>query len=234
MACAIAAVPYVLPVARFIVEQYHRMIASGALEEDDVVELIEGWAVRKMAKGPAHAYVTGPIEGVLRAHAGAGLHVRNQEPITLAASEPEPDLCVVRGGRERFRSAHPGAADVLLVVEIADSSLSTDRVKARSYGAGGIADYSLVDLPERCFEVHTAPSAIEDRGYARTEMAREPAELVLRLEGAERARLDLGSVLPPVSVALSRPRARRAGRTDPGRGRAARASRRRRGRASRA
>lgn len=195
MASAIASSPYLLPIARFTVEQYHRMIASGALDEDDDVELIEGWVVRKMAKGPAHAYVTGRLEDVLRAHAGAGLHVRNQEPITLSASEPEPDLCIVRGDRERFRSAHPGPAEVLLVVEVADSSLSTDRVKARAYGAAGIPEYWLVNLPERCVEVHTGPSALEECGYAEITIVREPAELVLRLEGADRTRIALSSIL---------------------------------------
>lgn len=196
MASAIASAPYVLPVARFTVEQYHRMIASGALDEDDDVELIEGWVVRKMAKGPAHAYVTGRLEDFLRAHVATGLHVRNQEPITLSASEPEPDLCIARGGRERFRSAHPGAADVVLVVEVADSSLATDRVKARSYGAAGIPEYWLVNLPERCVEVHTSPSAAEERGYATLSIVRQPSELVLRLDGSERARIEIASVLP--------------------------------------
>jgi len=63
-----------LPLARFSVEQYHRMIESGALTEDDRLELIEGWLVRKMAKGPAHEYTTGWLDDFLRQHVHPGWH----------------------------------------------------------------------------------------------------------------------------------------------------------------
>src|SRR5262245_33496533 len=113
-----------LPVARFTVEQYHRMIASGAFTEHDQLELIDGWVVQKMAKGPAHEYSLGQAEALLRERLPPGCHLRNQAPITLARSEPEPDLAVVRGDRGDYRSVHPRASDVLLVIEISDTTLS--------------------------------------------------------------------------------------------------------------
>ena len=73
MASALPSGPPPFPVARFSVEQYHRMIESGAFTEDDQLELIEGWVVRKMAKGPAHEYSVGRCEELLREGA-PGLH----------------------------------------------------------------------------------------------------------------------------------------------------------------
>jgi len=77
------------------------MIASGAFTEDDGLELIEEWAVRKMAKGRGHELATGSLEDFLRGRLPEGWHVRNQAPITLAPSEPEPDLSIDGSGYER-------------------------------------------------------------------------------------------------------------------------------------
>ena len=95
------------PIARFSVEQYHRMIESGAFTEDDRLELIEGWVVQQMAKGPGHEYAVGQGEELLRARIPAGWHVRNQAPITLTSSEPEPDLAIVRGDRGVYLTGAP-------------------------------------------------------------------------------------------------------------------------------
>ena len=137
-----------LPIARFSVEQYHRMIESGAFTEDDRLELIEGWVVQQMAKGPGHEYAVGQGEELLRARVPAGWHVRNQAPITLTSSEPEPDLTIVRGDRGAYRRRHPVASEVALVVEVSDTSLDTDRIKGKTYGSAGIAQYWIVDLDE--------------------------------------------------------------------------------------
>jgi Uma2 family endonuclease len=113
------------PTARFSVEQYHWMIESGAFTEDDRLELIEGWVVQQMANGPGHEFAVGQGEELLRACVPAGWHVRNQAPITLTNSEPEPDLTIVRGGRGVYRQRHPVASEVALVVEVSDTSLNT-------------------------------------------------------------------------------------------------------------
>lgn len=125
------------PIARFSVEQYHRMIESGAFTENDRLELIEGWVVQQMAKGPGHEYAVGQGEDLLRARMPAGWHVRNQAPITLANSEPELDLAIVRGDRGAYRRRHPIPSEVALVVEVSDTTLDTDRVKGKTYGSAG-------------------------------------------------------------------------------------------------
>lgn len=188
--------PPVLPLARFTVEQYHRMIASGAFGEDDGLELIEGWVVRKMAKGPAHEYTTGRLEDLLRERIPSGWHVRNQAPVTLARSEPEPDLVIVRGGRDAYRARHPGPQDIALVVEVADSSLATDRLKGRSYGEAGVAAYWLVNLPDRCVEVYGDPSGRATSGYATCTLLREGDDLRLAIDGEDRGGLAVSAILP--------------------------------------
>jgi Uma2 family endonuclease len=188
--------PPPLPLARFSVEQYHLMIESGAFTEDDGLELIEGWVVRKMAKGPAHEYSTGRIDDFLRQHVPVVWHVRNQAPLTLARSEPEPDLAVVRGGREAYRDRHPGGHDVALVIEVSDTSLSTDRLKARSYGEAGIPIYWIVNLSERCVEVYTNPASGDQEGYRDCRVLHERDDIRLVIEGEEHGSLAVALLLP--------------------------------------
>ena len=172
------------------------MVASGAFTEDDNLELIEGWVVQKTAKGPAHEYVTGQLEEALRARVPTGHHVRNQAPITLSRSEPEPDLTVVRGERSAFRDRHPGAGEVVLVVEVSDSTLMTDRFKGRTYGAAGLTQYWIVNVAEGCIEVYTTPAPDDERGYASCAVLTESDNVTLVIDGAECAPIPIAELLP--------------------------------------
>ena len=184
------------PIARFSVDQYHRMIQSGAFTEDDRFELIEGWVVTKMAKGPAHEYVTGRADEILRELVPRGWHVRNQAPITLGDSEPEPDLSIARGERGAFRDRHPGASDVALVVEVSDTTLATDRLKARVYAASGIAEYWIVNLSERCVEVYRRATGTSETGYATCAVLLEHDGIRLELDGTECGTVSVAALLP--------------------------------------
>jgi Uma2 family endonuclease len=95
---------------------------AGILTSDDRVELLEGLLVTQMNKTPAHTLATALLREELAALLPAGWYVRSQDPITLAASEPEPDLAVVRGTPRDYRDRHPGPGDVAVVVEIADAA----------------------------------------------------------------------------------------------------------------
>ena len=87
-----------------------------------------------------------------------GWYVDSQEPITLDDSEPEPDIVVVRGDTRDYLDRHPGARDLSLVVEVADSTLERDRtLKQRLYGRAGIPVYWIVNLVEGQLEVYTQP-----------------------------------------------------------------------------
>lgn len=196
MASSLSSGPPPFPIARFSLEQWHRMVQSGAFAEDDRLELIEGWVVRKMAKGPAHEYATGQIEEFVRRHLPAGWHVRNQAPVTLTRSEPEPDLTIARGTRDDYRARHPGADDVAVVIEVSDTSLVTDRAKAKTYGEAGSPEYWLVDLPDRCIELHRDPSPEHDVGYATCTILTENDDLHLILGVHEHGKTKVAPLLP--------------------------------------
>jgi Uma2 family endonuclease len=183
------------PVAQFTVEKYHRMIEAGAFTEDDRVELIEGWVVKQMAKGPAHAYATRQVDRLLSACVPPAWHVRNQEPVTLATSEPEPDVAVIRGTADTYRDRHPYAGDLILVVEVSETSLETDRLKGKTYGRAGIPQYWIVNLVARCIEVYTQPSEAAEHGYGSSQVIRE-GELDIVLDGQALGRIQLSSILP--------------------------------------
>jgi Uma2 family endonuclease len=184
------------PIARFSVEQYHRMIESGAFTEDDRLELIDGWVVQQMAKGPGHEYAVGQGEELLRARIPAGWHVRNQAPITLTRSEPEPDLTIVRGDREAYRQRHPVASEVAVVVEVSDPSLTTDRVKGKAYGSAGIAEYWIINLVDRRVEVYASPDAASELGYASRTFFGLNETVALHIAGQDLGTLPVIALLP--------------------------------------
>ena len=87
------------PIWRLSVEQYHEMIDAGILDEDDPVELLEGWLIPKMPKNPPHSFTTDLTREALAGLLPTGWYVRGQEPITTEDSEPESDVAVIRGDR---------------------------------------------------------------------------------------------------------------------------------------
>jgi Uma2 family endonuclease len=146
---------------RVSVERYHQLIRQGFFAENEQCELLEGVIVEKMTKHPQHAYATRKCYALLSKLLPANWHLTNQDPITLVNSEPEPDIAVVRGTLENYATRHPGAGDVALVIEVADSSLPTDRYKAGIYAAAGIPVYWIVNLVERLVEVYSTPVHVD-------------------------------------------------------------------------
>lgn len=140
------------------------MAEAGILHEDDRIELIEGKIVEMAPIGSRHAFCLDRLNRLfqLNMRAGEGL-IRVQNPIRLSdETEPEPDLAVATlvHGEERYAEAHPSSADVLLVVEVADSSLVYDRrTKVPLYAAAGIPEYWLIDLVGNRIEVYRNPLA---------------------------------------------------------------------------
>lgn len=143
---------------RMSVEQYHAIIDSGALTEDDAVELLQGWIVKKMPKKPKHTVVTRLLFDFLAHLLPPGWFVNMQEPITTMDSEPEPDLSVVLGSPRDYFVRHPRPEEIALVVEVADTTLAQDRtLKKRLYAAAAIPVYWLVNLPDNQIEVYSQP-----------------------------------------------------------------------------
>jgi Uma2 family endonuclease len=186
------------PVWRFSVEQYHQMIHLGILTKDDPVELLEGWIVRKMPKNPLHRATTKLTRNALEQIVPEGWYVDAQEPITLDDSEPEPDVVVVKGNTRDYLDRHPGAKDVALVIEVADSTLERDRnSKNRLYARAGILFYWLVNLPEQKVEVYTQPttSTIKPTYQQRQEYSLSD-EIVVFIEGLEVGRITVRDRIP--------------------------------------
>jgi Uma2 family endonuclease len=155
-----------LQVHRFSVQQYHRMIESGVLTENDRVELLEGWIVSKMPHNPSHDGTVSIILRRLWTRLPDDWIVRVQSAITLANSEPEPDLAVARGPETRYLARHPAPRDLALVVEVSDTTLGHDQtIKARIYARARIPVYWVVNLLEKSIEVHTQPKGGKEPGY---------------------------------------------------------------------
>src|SRR5438552_1580477 len=144
---------------RFTVDEYHRMIDGGILTEEDRVELLEGWIVAKMPQTPMHNSVLDRSYEILRNVLPVGWRVRVQSAITTPDSEPEPDLAVVEGPANRYRTRHPGPADIAALVEVSDSTLTHDRgPKGQLYARANIGVYWIINLVDMQVEVYTDPT----------------------------------------------------------------------------
>ncbi|HEX3149204.1 MAG TPA: Uma2 family endonuclease [Gemmataceae bacterium] len=142
----------------FTVPQYEKMIDNGILNENDRVELIRGEIVAKMAIGDAHLGCVNRMNRLLVRSVWDRGVISVQNPVVLADSEPEPDIAVLVPRADDYASAKPRAADVLLLIEVADSSLDYDRqVKAPLYAENSITEYWIVNLEHKCLEVHRQP-----------------------------------------------------------------------------
>lgn len=186
------------PVWRFSVEQYHQMIRLGILTSDDPVELLEGWIIYKMPKNLPHRAATKLTRNALEKIVPGGWYVDTQEPITLHDSEPEPDVVVVRGNTLDYLDRHPGALDLALVVEIADSTLERDRtLKKRLYARAGISVYWIINLVEKQIEVYTEPINLpEEPTYQQRKDYSILDEIAFVIEGHEVCRLTVQDLLP--------------------------------------
>jgi Uma2 family endonuclease len=143
---------------RYSVDEYHRMIDSGQLTEDDRVELLEGRLVPKMPQNPPHSLTSTNCEEAIRPALPSDRQMLVGKPITLPDSEPEPDIIVARRNWSTRRPRHPEPADIGLVVEVSDSSLSTDRDdKGRIYARANLPIYWIINLIDRQVEVYTDP-----------------------------------------------------------------------------
>lgn len=118
-------------------------------------ELIRGVIVEKMSKSPKHTGLTDQIREILDTWAAKRYWVRQEAPLTLGDSEPEPDVSVVTGQRSDYATAHPGTA--LLVVEVAVTTESADRELLPAYAAAGVAEVWLVIASKNQVERFTLP-----------------------------------------------------------------------------
>ena len=178
---------------RWTLDEYRSLVAFDAIGARDRVEFIEGDIVEKMGARPPHSNTVAEIGAVLAALFGPGFHVREEKPLAVEASEPEPDLAVIAAPRSRFYRRHPGADETALLVEVADTSLVYDRErKAALYARGGVPEYWIVDLNARRLIVHRGPLA--DGGWEEVRVHPETARVAPLGASGEVA---IADVLPP-------------------------------------
>lgn len=138
----------------FDVSEYHRLAEAGIFREDDRVELIRGEVVEMSPIGSRHAACVRGLEELLHEALGRSAHVSVQSPVQIdELSEPQPDLAVLKRRADRYATAHPNPFDVLLIIEVADTSIDYDRkVKLPLYATAGIAEAWLIDLNQDIIE----------------------------------------------------------------------------------
>ncbi|MEG4496547.1 Uma2 family endonuclease [Microcoleus sp. F10-C6] len=184
---------------RFTIAEYHRLTELGFFGEDDRVELIKGELVNMAAKGTPHSVCETRLERELFKLLGERATLRGQQPIILPDdSEPEPDRAIVHNRPDDYLSSHPCPGDILLLIEIADSSLSYDKqVKLPLYAEAGISNYWIFNLSQTCLECYSEPyqNAPGQFGYRRT-LIFLPNESV-NLPYFHDLALDLSRVFPP-------------------------------------
>lgn len=144
---------------RLDVHEYYRMAEIGILTREDRVELIEGEIVDMVPIGSGHSGTVNALTYRLTGVAGDKAVVSVQGPLRLSdSSEPQPDLMLLKPRTDFYRRAHPTAADVLLLVEVAQSSLAYDRkVKLPLYARHGVPEVWIVNLGESVVEVYRNP-----------------------------------------------------------------------------
>lgn len=140
----------------FTVHDYHRMADAGILGEDDRVELIEGEILAMSPIGPPHGAAVDRANRAMVNITGEKAIVRVQGSVGLDDyNEPQPDIVLMRPRDDFYATRLPGPPDILLIVEVAQSSLDYDRkIKARIYARTGIPEYWVADLNHDCLFIH--------------------------------------------------------------------------------
>jgi len=148
-----------IPRRRFTVDEYHRMAEVGIFHPDERVELIEGEIVQMSPIGPRHAGCVINANRLFITRLGERAVVSPQNPVVIQPrSEPQPDLLLLRPRAVSYSREHPTPEDVLLAVEVADTTVRFDRlVKARLYARAGLAEFWLFLTTESVVEIYQAP-----------------------------------------------------------------------------
>lgn len=144
----------------FTTAEYHRMGETGILRPTDRVELIEGEILRMSPIGRRHAGCVNRLTELFSRRLAGKVIVQVQNPVVLDAhSEPQPDVTLLRRRADFYSDQHPNPEDVLLLVEVVDSSAGYDRsIKLPLYARRGVPECWLVDLEHERIEVYRGPA----------------------------------------------------------------------------
>ncbi|HEY9864593.1 MAG TPA: Uma2 family endonuclease [Candidatus Obscuribacterales bacterium] len=186
-------------VKKFTIEDYHRLTELGFFKKEDKIELIRGEIIEMAAKGMLHATVNRRLTRELANIIGKGATLQGQDPIILSNySEPEPDVVILKNKEDDYLSSHPHTEDILLLIEISDSSLDYDQTtKLSVYAENNITNYWIFNLVDFCLECYCQPyqNLQGEFGY-RSKLIYLPNESVT-LPCFPDLTLDLTKVFPP-------------------------------------
>jgi Uma2 family endonuclease len=185
------------PLYRMTVEQYEAIAAAGVFSRKDRLHLINGYLVAKATQTPPHCVADElcgaelsriiPLDQYF-VSAGGSIRLPDQ------ASEPEPDRSVVRGRIRDYGTQHPGPGDVVLLVEVSDSSPAEDRaLAAEVYGPARIPVYWIVNLVHRQVEVYADPGPA---GYRSTAVYTEGQAVPVVIDGQMLGQIAVADLLP--------------------------------------
>lgn len=174
-------------------DEYLRMADAGVFTADVRLELMEGEIIEMAPIGSAHAAVVNSLAALLNSLCGDAAIVSVQNPVVVGErSVPQPDLALLRARSDRYFHGHPIAMDVLLAIEVADTTLRFDlERKAVLYAATGIAETWVIDLEKRIVHVLREPTAL---GYANISVASQSD--TVRVGALPHVSVVLGSLLP--------------------------------------
>ncbi len=152
---------------QFTIEEYHRLIELEFFPTDERLQLIRGDIIKMSPKRTAHSVCNSLLFGELYVLLKDKAIVRGQEPILIPPnSEPEPDVVIARKKEDNYLSSHPCPSDILLVIEIADSTLKFDRdIKLPLYAEAKIMDFWIVNLRDKQLETYTQPYQLANGQY---------------------------------------------------------------------
>lgn len=161
---------------RFTVEQYERMVETGVIQPEERVELLDGEVVEMAPIGPPHSSRVDRCNVYLGRALGSDVIIRVQSPVRLSdLSMPEPDLTVLGWRDDFYGTRHPTVADVLLLIEVGDSSVRFDReVKLPLYAAASVNEVWLMDVQARTISIFLEPGL----GGYRTMSTAVPGDLL--------------------------------------------------------
>jgi len=156
---------------RFTVDDYYRMAEAGILSEDDRVELLDGQVVPMSPMGRRHIGSVNRLANWLKEQLGKSVVVQVQLPLLLDQySEPEPDIAVLKPRQDYYGDTKARPEDVLLLIEVADTSLDKDcQVKVPLYAKYGVSEVWVVDIPYDAIHVYREPAV---DGYQKVQRLR--------------------------------------------------------------
>ena len=183
---------------KFTIEEYHRLVDLGFFTENDRIELIRGEIVEMAPKRTPHSVCNSLLWKQLYNSIAERAEIRVQEPIVLPSnSEPEPDLVIAKQKDDNYLSAHPTATDVILVIEISDSTLKYDReTKLSLYAEARINHYWIANLVDRYLEVYTNPFADNQNNFGYKSKSILLSNEHIAIPDLDRVSLELANIFP--------------------------------------